>query len=62
MAVKSHPIQIGLEVCVAKPPAMLSGKRFGVLMNQASVDHRLRYACDVLADAFPGQEGPCFDG
>lgn len=48
-------IQLGLEYCVADPPDILRGARFGLLMNQASVDDRLRYACDVLADRFPGQ-------
>ncbi|HUG91212.1 MAG TPA: DUF1343 domain-containing protein [Planctomycetaceae bacterium] len=46
---------IGLEACVRNPPAVLEGARFGLLMNQASVDGRLRYACDVLAERFPGR-------
>jgi uncharacterized protein YbbC (DUF1343 family) len=29
-------------------------------MNQASVDHRFRYACDVLAERFPGQLAAIF--
>jgi uncharacterized protein YbbC (DUF1343 family) len=49
------PIQLGLERCIASPPAVLRGARFGLLMNQASVDVELRYACDVLAERFPGQ-------
>lgn len=48
-------MQTGLQRCLADPPAALRGRRFGLLMNQASVDHRLRYACDVLAERFPGQ-------
>jgi uncharacterized protein YbbC (DUF1343 family) len=48
------PIQTGLERCLAQPPEVLRG-HFGLLMNQASVDSRLRYACDVLAERFPGQ-------
>lgn len=34
---------------------MMSGARFGLLMNRASVDRNLRFACDVLNDACPGQ-------
>ncbi len=34
---------------------MLEGARFGLLMNRASVDRDLRFACDVLSDAYPGQ-------
>jgi uncharacterized protein YbbC (DUF1343 family) len=33
----------------------LRGARLGLLMNQASVDRQFRYACDVLAEAYPGQ-------
>jgi uncharacterized protein YbbC (DUF1343 family) len=44
-----------LEVCLDHPPAPLPGARFGLLMNQASVDAKIRYACDVLAERFPGQ-------
>ncbi len=48
-------MQIGLEQCVDHPPEVLNGARFGLLMNQASVDCHYRYACDVLAERFPGQ-------
>src|SRR5262245_40660378 len=48
-------VQTGLERCLAEPPKTLRRRRFGLLMNQASVDHRLRYACDLLAEKFPGQ-------
>ncbi|MCA9132214.1 MAG: DUF1343 domain-containing protein [Planctomycetales bacterium] len=41
--------QTGLEQCLRQPPPVLQGKRLGVLMNQASVDARLGYACDCLA-------------
>jgi len=47
-------VAFGLERCLHDPPAVLRGKSFGLLMNQASVDGRLRYACDLLAAAFPG--------
>lgn len=49
-------IQVGLEVCLHEPPPRLArGARFGLLMNQASVDARLHDACDLLAARFPGQ-------
>ena len=48
-------MQTGLQHCLEKPPEILRGRRFGLLMNQASVDSRLRYACDLLAERFPGQ-------
>lgn len=46
---------IGLERCLADPPAILHNARIGLLMNQASVDASFRYACDLLAERFPGQ-------
>lgn len=46
-------LQIGLQRCVAQPPAVLRG-RLGLLMNQASVDCHLRYACDLLAEGMAG--------
>ncbi len=48
-------VEIGLERCLEQPPEILRGARFGLLMNQASVDHSFRYACDLLAARFPGQ-------
>lgn len=48
-------VQIGLERCLTDPPAALRDARFGLLMNQASVDCRFRYACELLAERFPGQ-------
>ena len=41
-------MRIGLERCLDNPPAMLNGARFGLVMNQASVDSQFRYACDLL--------------
>jgi uncharacterized protein YbbC (DUF1343 family) len=43
------PVLLGLEACAQSPPACLPGARIGLLFNQASVDSRFRYACDVLA-------------
>lgn len=61
-------VQIGLERLVemssvatgemvkgAAISSLLRGAPFGLLMNQASVDSRFHYACDVLAKRFPGQ-------
>jgi len=48
-------MQSGLEVCLDDPPAVVQNGRWGLLMNQASVDWRLRYACDVLAERWPGR-------
>lgn len=50
----------GLERCLAAPPPSLRGARFGLLMNQASVDRSFRYACDLLADKCPGQLAAIF--
>src|SRR5690242_499878 len=55
------PVEIGLERCLQEPPEILRrGARFGLLMNQASVDRSFRYACDVLANRFPGQLAAIF--
>src|SRR5262245_12850710 len=52
---KPH-VEVGLERCLQQPPEnILRGARCGLLMNQASVDCSFRYACDLLADRFPGQ-------
>ena len=53
-------VRIGLERCLEDPPEILRGARFGLLMNQASVDHRFRSSCDVLAEKFPGQLAALF--
>lgn len=53
-------VRIGLEVLLDDLPSILSGMRFGLLMNQASVDCRLRYACDLLAAGLPGQLAAIF--
>ena len=46
---------LGLEQCRQSPPDLIHGKRFGLLLNQASVDHNFRYAHTLLQDRFPGQ-------
>jgi uncharacterized protein YbbC (DUF1343 family) len=60
-AAMSEPtVQIGLERCQAQPPAALRGGRFGLLMNQASVDRDFSYACDLLAKRLPGSLAAIF--
>jgi uncharacterized protein YbbC (DUF1343 family) len=56
----SDVVQIGLEGCLADPLPILRGARFGLLMNQASVDRQFRYACDLLTARFPGQLAALF--
>jgi uncharacterized protein YbbC (DUF1343 family) len=51
----SRKTQLGIDRCLADPPPTLRGAKFGLLMNQASVDGRLRYTCDALAERFPDQ-------
>lgn len=53
-------VKIGLERCLEDVPATLAGARFGLLMNQASVDKQARYACDLLAEKLPGQLAAVF--
>jgi len=53
-------VTIGVEVLLQDPRPALAGARFGLLMNQASVDSRFRYACDVLAERCPGQLAALF--
>lgn len=54
------PVQIGLERCLEQPSPALLNARFGLLMNQASVDASFRYACDLLAARFPGRLAALF--
>src|SRR5262245_50279035 len=56
----NHQTRLGLEECVNSPPDILLRGHFGLLMNQASVDSSFRYACDVLAERFPGQLAAIF--
>jgi uncharacterized protein YbbC (DUF1343 family) len=49
-------VEVGLERCIQQPPEVLrNGARFGLLMNQASVDYSFRYACDLLTARYPRQ-------
>jgi uncharacterized protein YbbC (DUF1343 family) len=54
------PVTLGLEHCLEHPPDVLRAGRFGLLMNQASLDRRFRYAHDVLAERFPRQLAALF--
>ncbi|MFO0817791.1 MAG: DUF1343 domain-containing protein [Pirellulales bacterium] len=49
-------VVLGLEHCLEQPPDVLCGaRRMGLVLNQASIDARGRYACDLLAQRFPGR-------
>ncbi len=47
--------QVGLEGLRANPLPALSGRRLGLLLNQASVDTQGHLACDVIDEVYPGQ-------
>lgn len=49
------PLCLGLERLITDQSALLTGQRFAIVMNRASVEARMRLACDVLAERFPGQ-------
>ncbi|MBW2466979.1 MAG: DUF1343 domain-containing protein [Deltaproteobacteria bacterium] len=46
---------LGIENLLSDPPEWLSGRRLGLLCNQASTDSRLRHSRDLLNKTFPGQ-------
>ena len=48
-------IRTGLDSLLSAPPPAVQGARLGLLMNQASVNHEFRYACDLLDQKLPGQ-------
>ena len=51
----------GIEVALADPPPLLArGAKFGLLMNQASVDRDFRLAHELLHARFPGQLAALF--
>jgi uncharacterized protein YbbC (DUF1343 family) len=51
----------GLENCLASPPKVLAGAaRFGLLMNQASLDKEFAYASTLLARRLPGKLAALF--
>jgi uncharacterized protein YbbC (DUF1343 family) len=49
------PLESGLDKLLAEPSLLLKGRRFGLLLNQASLDADGRYACDRLDAVYPGQ-------
>ncbi len=51
---EEYPVTSGLEACLADPPDILRSGRFGLLMNQASVDRNGQLACYLMESAFPG--------
>ena len=53
-------VTAGLEACLAEPPNILQGARFGLLLNQASVDRHFRHAHELLDERFPGQLAALF--
>jgi uncharacterized protein YbbC (DUF1343 family) len=54
-------VTIGLENCLASPPTVLAdAARFGLLLNQASVDRDFEYASTLLARRFPGKLSALF--
>src|SRR5439155_14993318 len=72
MAPPSHPpssfgattimvtVSIGLENCLESPPKVLREARFGLLLNQASVNKDFAYASTLLARRFPGKLAALF--
>jgi uncharacterized protein YbbC (DUF1343 family) len=58
---ESTRFRSGLEVVLAEPPPILRrSRRFGLLMNQASVDDRYRLAHERLHERFPGRLAALF--
>jgi len=53
-------VTLGLEQCLSDPPPVLKTGRFGLLMNQASVDARFRHACDLFDALFSGRLAALF--
>jgi uncharacterized protein YbbC (DUF1343 family) len=53
-------VQLGLDRCLHEGHPILLGKRFGLLVNQASVDAGFRYSHELLNDRFPGQLAALF--
>jgi uncharacterized protein YbbC (DUF1343 family) len=52
---------IGLENCLASPPKVLAGaEKFGLLLNQASVNKDFEYASVLMARRFPGRLAALF--
>jgi len=55
------PFRSGLEAALdAPPPGLRDARRFGLLLNQASVGSRFRLAHELLHARFPGRIGALF--
>lgn len=50
-----NAIRIGIENLIDSHRDLIACQRLGLVMNQASVDSKFRYACDVIAETFPNQ-------
>lgn len=48
-------ISLGVEQFIDSPPEWLTGKRLGLLCNQASTDSKLRHSRDLIQNTFSGQ-------
>lgn len=55
MPTSDKQFSVGLDVCTEKPHPILSKSRFGLLMNQASVDRHVRSSCDALSEVYPSR-------
>jgi uncharacterized protein YbbC (DUF1343 family) len=54
-------VSVGLENCLESPPKVLAGaKKFGLLLNQASVNRNFEYTSTLLAGRFPGKLAALF--
>ncbi|MEW5736601.1 MAG: DUF1343 domain-containing protein [Thermodesulfobacteriota bacterium] len=53
-------IKTGLRNLLSDPPAVVRGKRIGVLVNPASVDERFNGTAELLATRFPGKLAAVF--
>lgn len=49
------PVQTGLERLKTDPPALIKGRRLGLLANPASVDSGFVHAARIIHDLFPGR-------
>ena len=52
---KTAAFQTGLDRVLAEPPLQLRGRKFGLLLNQASVAADGLYSCDALSARLPGR-------
>ncbi len=48
-------VYFGIDLCLQELPSPMRTPRWGLLMNQASVDLDLNYSCDALNAKYPGR-------